>query len=229
MVSPIGNCRFFQWLHCVIVVYQNGSSHISGGAKGGATGSDVTGSHVTGSGPDRQWWRAHAQPVPALFSYYSSSTKCTIAHDRDGYRISHGTGSHVTGSSLGVLSRTSGFYNHIILYELVLLLKLIISVIFFHSVSEFTLSKTFMCKMIAFIMVRMNKSKILSHLQFKKTGLFLSLNGYFMSFWRIWYITYIINKLTLYFIWECTCIWFINFWFPRYFLCNLKFLSSWHI
>jgi hypothetical protein len=135
----------------------------------------------------------------------------------------------VTGSSLGVLSRTSGFYNHIILYELVLLLKLIISVIFFHSVSEFTLSKTFMCKMIAFIMVRMNKSKILSHLQFKKTGLFLSLNGYFMSFWRIWYITYIINKLTLYFIWECTCIWFINFWFPRYFLCNLKFLSSWHI
>jgi hypothetical protein len=28
---------------------------LAGGAKGGATGSDVTGSHVTGSGPDRKW------------------------------------------------------------------------------------------------------------------------------------------------------------------------------
>ena len=116
----------------------------------------------------------------------------------------------------------------------ILLLKLIISVIIFYSVSEFTLSKTLMCKMIAFIMVRMNKSKLLSHLQFKQTGhrrsnliFFLSLNGYFMSFRRIWNITYIINKLTLYFIWEC--VWFINFWFPRYFLCNLKLLSSWHL
>ena len=115
-------------------------------------------------------------------------------------------------------------------------LKLIISAIFFHSVSEFTLTKTLICKMIAFIMVRMNKSKILSHLQYKQTEhrrsnliFFLSLNGYFMSFWRKWYITYIINKLTLYFTWECTCVWFINFWFPRYFLYNLKFLSSLHL
>ena len=28
---------------------------------------------------------AHARLFPALFSYYSSSTKCTIAHDRHGY------------------------------------------------------------------------------------------------------------------------------------------------
>jgi hypothetical protein len=35
---------------------------------------------------DRKWSHAHAQPVPALFSYYSS-TKCTIAHDRHGYRM----------------------------------------------------------------------------------------------------------------------------------------------
>jgi hypothetical protein len=68
------------------VVYQHGSSRISGGS---------TGSHVTGSGHDRKWrqshdrkWsRAHAQSVPALFSYYSSSTKCIIAHDRHDYRM----------------------------------------------------------------------------------------------------------------------------------------------
>ena len=68
--------------------------------KGGATGSDVTRSHVTRSSPDHDWrqrksrdqnqksqkWsRAHAQPAPALFSYYSSSTKYTIARDRHGY------------------------------------------------------------------------------------------------------------------------------------------------
>jgi hypothetical protein len=34
----------------------------------------------------RKWSHAHVQPVPALFSYYSSSTKCIIAHDRHGYR-----------------------------------------------------------------------------------------------------------------------------------------------
>ena len=59
--------------------------------RGGATGSDVNGSHVagsdvTGSGPDQKWSRALAQPFPVLFSYYSSSTKCVIAHDRQGYR-----------------------------------------------------------------------------------------------------------------------------------------------
>jgi hypothetical protein len=32
------------------------------------------------------WVRAHAHPVPAFFSYYSISTKCTIGHDRHGYR-----------------------------------------------------------------------------------------------------------------------------------------------
>ena len=37
-----------------IVVYQHVLSRILGGAKGGATGSDVTGSHVIGSGPDRK-------------------------------------------------------------------------------------------------------------------------------------------------------------------------------
>jgi len=104
---------------------------------------------------DRKWSRAHAQPVSALFSYYSSSTKCIIAHDRHGYRkwpkftwprrvpwkgvrsfrpsgtfsplmtssnvtrnASRGTGSHVIGSAIGVISRTSGSYNLIIFYEL---------------------------------------------------------------------------------------------------------------
>ena len=78
-----------------IVVYQHSQSRIWGGA---------TGSDVIGSGPDRKWrhrkWRdrnwkshnrkwsrAHVQPVPAFFSYCSSSTKCTIAHDRHGYRM----------------------------------------------------------------------------------------------------------------------------------------------
>jgi len=45
------------------------------------TESDV--SHVTGSGTDRnrksrKWSRAHAQPVPALFSYYSSTQCSTV-------------------------------------------------------------------------------------------------------------------------------------------------------
>jgi hypothetical protein len=58
------------------VVYQYGSSRISDGATGGATE----------SGPDRKsrdqmsrkWSRAHAQPVSALFAYYSSSTQCIM-------------------------------------------------------------------------------------------------------------------------------------------------------
>jgi hypothetical protein len=68
----------------------------SNSTQGDPTRSDVTGSHVTGSDvigsiPDRnrksrKWSRLHAQPVPALFSYYSS-TKCIIAHDRHGYRM----------------------------------------------------------------------------------------------------------------------------------------------
>ena len=42
-----------------LVVYEHGSSRISGGSKGGSTGSDVTGTHVigsavTGSGPDQK-------------------------------------------------------------------------------------------------------------------------------------------------------------------------------
>ena len=45
----------------------------------------LTGSDVTGRGHDRMWSRA--QHVPAFCSYYSSSTKCTIAHDRHGYRM----------------------------------------------------------------------------------------------------------------------------------------------
>ena len=79
------------------VVYRDGQSRISGEAKGGATGSDVTESHVTGSDPDLDWrhqtlpWpevcSAHAQSVTVLFSYYSSCSKCTIAHDRHGYRM----------------------------------------------------------------------------------------------------------------------------------------------
>jgi hypothetical protein len=32
---------------------------------------------LTGSGPDQKWSRVHAQPVPALFSYYiTSSCRC---------------------------------------------------------------------------------------------------------------------------------------------------------
>jgi hypothetical protein len=58
------------------VVYQYGSSRISDGATVGATE----------SGPDRKSHnqmsrkgsRAHAQPVPALFSYYNSSTQCIM-------------------------------------------------------------------------------------------------------------------------------------------------------
>jgi hypothetical protein len=60
----------------------------------------LTGNDVTGRGSDRKWhhqnsrnrksrqsrkW-SHAQPVPSLFSYYSSSTKCIIAHHRHCYR-----------------------------------------------------------------------------------------------------------------------------------------------
>jgi hypothetical protein len=41
-------------IHCkrTLVVYQHGQSHISGGAKGADTGSDVTGSHVNLTGND---------------------------------------------------------------------------------------------------------------------------------------------------------------------------------
>jgi hypothetical protein len=38
----------------------------------------LTGGDVPGRGPDRKWSRAHAQPVPALFSYYSSSTNVPL-------------------------------------------------------------------------------------------------------------------------------------------------------
>ena len=41
----------------------------------------ATGSDVTESGPDRKSPRAHAQRY-FLYYYYSSSTKCVIAHDR---------------------------------------------------------------------------------------------------------------------------------------------------
>ena len=70
---------------------------------------------------------------PALFSY-NSSTKYMIAHDRHSYRMCvikrhvtpkwfpwrGGVRACVIGSALGVLSRTSGSYNLIIFYELVL-------------------------------------------------------------------------------------------------------------
>jgi hypothetical protein len=46
------------------------------------TRNDVTGNHVTGG--DRVRMRNR---FPRFFSYYSSSTQCTIAHDRHGYRM----------------------------------------------------------------------------------------------------------------------------------------------
>ena len=82
--------------HFVFMIYQHGSSHIWWGATGSGPGR----SYVTGSDvilPEVTWpdvtlvtrpevCSAYAQPVPAPFSYYSSSAKCTIAHDRHGYR-----------------------------------------------------------------------------------------------------------------------------------------------
>ena len=53
------------------VVYQHNSNGISGG---GATGNDV--SHVTRSHRNRKS-RKYAWLFPALFSYYSNSTKCS--------------------------------------------------------------------------------------------------------------------------------------------------------
>jgi hypothetical protein len=81
-------------IYCVmLVVYRDGSSHIWGG---------IGPLRMTGSdGRDREWrdrktaligsdvteeCSAHARNFPAFFSYYSSSTKCTIVHDRHGYR-----------------------------------------------------------------------------------------------------------------------------------------------
>jgi hypothetical protein len=47
------------------------------------TGNDVTWSHVTGNDVITEVCSAHARKyIPAFFFYYSSSTKCTIAHDR---------------------------------------------------------------------------------------------------------------------------------------------------
>jgi hypothetical protein len=44
---------------------------------------------MTGSnGSDRKWChKTGSECFPAFFSYYGSSTKCTIAHDRHGYRM----------------------------------------------------------------------------------------------------------------------------------------------
>ena len=44
------------------------------------TGNDVTGSNMTGIG-------SHVTGSDRAFSYYSSSTKCTIVHVRHGYRM----------------------------------------------------------------------------------------------------------------------------------------------
>ena len=68
-------CAKFIWydtVRCSIeVVYQHSQSHIWGGARWSYRKSRD---------------RIDAQPVPAHFSYNSSSTKCIIAHDRHGYR-----------------------------------------------------------------------------------------------------------------------------------------------
>jgi len=51
-----------------LVVYRDGSSRISGGSTGGPDRNRKS----------RKWSRAHAQPVPALFSYYSSTQCSTV-------------------------------------------------------------------------------------------------------------------------------------------------------
>jgi hypothetical protein len=63
------------------IVYQYGQSRISGGA---ARGCYRMRSWKWHHGSDRVRMRNR---FPCFFSYYSSSTKCTIAHDRHGYRM----------------------------------------------------------------------------------------------------------------------------------------------
>jgi hypothetical protein len=81
-------------IYCVmLVVYRDDSSHISGGSDHCVWPevTDVTGSDVTGKQP---WSEVTSRKnvlrmpgiSPRFFSYYSSSTKCTIVHDRHGYR-----------------------------------------------------------------------------------------------------------------------------------------------
>ena len=76
------------------VVFGDSSWHISGEQSGAGQYAWAAGSDVTGNGPDRKWRhmksrdrklrynRMYVLRIPALFSYYSSSTKCTIAHYR---------------------------------------------------------------------------------------------------------------------------------------------------
>ena len=88
---------------CIRVVCRDSQSRIWGGARG-----SYRKWRLTGGGPDRKWrhrtshdrkWsHVHAQPVPALFPYYNSSTKCTIAHDR---MWRHQTSRNSEGGSLG--------------------------------------------------------------------------------------------------------------------------------
>ena len=78
-----------------VVVYQYGQSRISGGfgplrmieSDGSeVNGSDVIGPEVTGRDVT-EVCSTHARIFPAFFSYYSSSTKCTILHNRHGNRM----------------------------------------------------------------------------------------------------------------------------------------------
>jgi hypothetical protein len=93
--------RFF----LTIVVVQNISLRMTDMT----TGSDVTECYVTLKGLS---WKGVRNIRPSgVFSPEMTSSNVT-------HRASPGTGSHVTGSALIVLSRTSASYNLIIFYEL---------------------------------------------------------------------------------------------------------------
>jgi hypothetical protein len=93
--------RFF----LTIVVVQNISLRMTDMT----TGSDVTEGYVTLKG--LPWKDARNIRLSGVFSPEMTSSNVT-------HRASPGTGSHVTGSALVVLSRTSASYNIIIFYEL---------------------------------------------------------------------------------------------------------------
>ena len=96
--------RFMRFFLTVVVV-QNISLRMTDMT----TGSDVTEGYVTLKG--LPWKGARNIRPSGVFSPEMTSSNVT-------HRDSPGTGSHVTGSALVVLSRTSASYNIIIFYEL---------------------------------------------------------------------------------------------------------------
>ena len=103
---------------------------------------------------------------------------------------------------------------------------------YFFSIQS-VLNKTLMFKMIAFIMSEWTSLKYYHTYNLSKMDIEDRIRFFFIFEWLFYVflkdMTHYIHRVLHYISYRSTCVWFINFWFPCYFLCNLKFLSSWHL